>query len=106
MSIGAITKPASVGAVPKSPTFTDLISFAGDDAYPTGGTVDFQDTFRAAVGDNREVMGVIAQDCGANDVVYDKANDTLVVRVRATGAEVANATDLSGTTFNVLVLSR
>lgn len=85
--------------------FADVVSFAGDDAYPTGGTVDFDAYLQALVGDSRNVMGVIAvADSGDNIPMYVGGN--LMVKLRSTGAEVANTTDLSGVTFTLLVLSK
>ena len=110
MAIGAITAGDQDGAKPSAPLFVDVLSFNGDDAYPTGGTTGFQAAVQAIVGDQREILAVIGQDCGGYDPVYIPATDAL--KVYESGAdgsandEVANAADLSGTTFNVVVLSR
>jgi hypothetical protein len=105
--IGTITtSTAGGGGMPSAPVFMDRISFPGDGNYTTGGTVAFEASFRAKIGENRTIIDVIAGDCGNNKAVYDRTNDKLKVLVGSTGAEVANATDLSGTTFNVLVISK
>ena len=103
MSLGTITIPG--GADAQGPIFHDRISFVGDDAYPTGGTVGFNALLQAVTKDQREVLAVIGND-GTNAYEYDFANDTLIARVMATGAEVADTTDLSGATANLLVISK
>lgn len=110
MSLGTMTKSAGTGQSPGAPTYHDLIAFAGDDAYATGGTAGFQDLVQALTNDGREVLAVVGQDCGGYVVAYDKANDKLKVYEAAADGnpldEAANAADLSLTTFNVLVLSK
>lgn len=105
MSLGAATAGAKSGEKPGTPTFFDVLQFAGDDSYPTGGTTDFEAYARSALGRDVDVIAVLAQDCGAFTPVYDPANDTLKV-LTAAGAEVTNGTNLSGTTMNVLVVSK
>ena len=101
MTLGTITAPGNA-----TPIFLDKVSFAGDDAYPTGGTAAFQTTFRAKVKAAREILAIVPQDCGVYVPSYDKTNDKLKVRAVSNGAEVSNGTDLSGTTFDLLVISR
>ena len=110
MAIGTITVNKSVGA--STPRFEDLLSFPGDGAYPTGGTADFEGSVRAKLGDNREVVAVVGQDCGGYVPVYDKATDKLKVYYAnndggADGPliEVPNNTNLAAVTFVVLVHS-
>jgi len=111
MALGTITvtKKTQVG---DGPVRFDLLSFAGDGAYPSGGSTGFQALVRAALGvGNVEVLAVIAQDCGGYQPIYDKAADKLKVYYgdnnnASDGPLVENATaNLSGTTFKVLVLS-
>ena len=91
--------------------YFDLISFPGDTAYPTGGTADFEAFVQEALGHNATVLAVIPAHSltGATPAVYhvryDAANDKLLV-LDAALAEVADTTDLSGTTFQVLVVSQ
>jgi len=110
MALGTFTKAAGVGEGPSQPTFLDVISFLGDSSYPTGGTTGFEALVRALVGDSREILAVWPQDCGGFTPTYVASTDAF--KVFRTGAvntameEVPNATDLSSTTFNVLVLSK
>lgn len=109
MSIGTpTTTPAE--STTGDRVYYDAISFAGDDAYVTGGTPDFDSVVQAALGDGRNVIGVISGDCGDHEVKYvpdaGATEGKLMVFLRSTGAEVANAADLSGTTFNVTVISK
>ncbi len=90
----------------------DLISGLGPTVYPAGGIAAFQAAVRAllAVGDI-EIIAVIGQECGGYHPVYDKANDKLKIWYSnsdaADGPMIENATaDLSGVTFNLLVISK
>ena len=114
MSIGAITIKAS-RRLDGGMDYT--ASFAGDNAYPAGGTLAFTDALRAAIkaaaaaASDKNVRGpeavtildVQAQDCGAYSVGYVQATGALKVTDTTTGAEAAPAADLSGTTFNVAI---
>lgn len=112
MAIGTITSVANAGYVPSQPLCVDLLSFAGDASYPTGGTASFQTSVRNKLGKTVTVLAVLGQDCGGYTPYYDKTNDKLIVYYNNNDAvadgpaiEVPNATNLSGVTFNVLVLS-
>lgn len=109
MPIGPITTGDQAGAK-QAPVFADVISFLGDDAYPAGGSLAFQTALRTAVGDQREILAVVGQDCGGYVVAYLPGTDALKVYEQtnvATSPLIETVTaDLSGTTFNVLVLSR
>ena len=87
-----------------------LISFLGDGAYASGGTAAFQTSVRAALGANVEVLAVVGQDCDGYIPTYDKAADKLKVWEQtdtATAPLIETATaDLSGSTFNILVISK
>jgi hypothetical protein len=80
------------------------MSFPGDGAYATGGTVGFGVSVKAKIGKSCEILQVIGGDCGVYLAQYDKTNDKLKVRKIADGAEPTASTDLSATTFNVTVL--
>lgn len=103
------TQSNEAGAMPSAPTFSDVISFAGDGAYPTGGTLGFGAAVSAATKSTRKILAVIAQDCGGYLVSYNQATDALKVwkgNGTNAGQEVANAANLSAVTFNVLVISK
>lgn len=106
MAIGTITRGDGTGEKPSTPSFFDPLSFLGDDSYTTGGTLAFEASYRAAMLGNRQVIAVISGDCGLHVAVYDAATDALKVYLRSTGAEVANAVDLSSVTFNLVVISK
>lgn len=89
---------------PPSPVFFNLVNFHGDNAYPTNGTPGFRALIQALFGDGRTVLAVVPQDCGGYTAAYDSVADKLKVWA-ANNTEVANATDLSGVTFNLLVIS-
>lgn len=106
MSLGAITPGVEVGRS-GGPVILVNLSFDGDDSYPTGGTAGLEQLVRDALGgENVELLAVVAQDCGLFLPSYDKANDTLLVRNLTDGTEVADTTDLSTTTFNVLAIAK
>lgn len=83
------------------------LSFPGDGAYPTGGTAAFQAYVRALLPEQREVTVLAVLPGGLNGgytPIYDAANDKLLMVVAATGVEVADTTNLSGTTMLLKVL--
>lgn len=112
MAIGAITVLEKSHA--GGPLRADLISFAADGSYPTGGTAAFEASVRAALDVGAvDVLGVCPQDCGGYQVVYDRANDKLKVyqgdndnASDAPGVQVPNTTNLAAVTFVLLVLSK
>lgn len=105
MALGTATVGDEAGKAPGSPTFIISLSFAGDGAYTTGGTASFQAYVRAAVsGRAVTVLGVIPQDCGIYRPMFIPSTGRLMVRTMVDGTQVANAADLSGTTFNLLVV--
>ena len=113
MALGTITRGDKSGEKPGAPTFVDVLSFPGDDSYPTGGTLGFEASVRAALGQNVTVLGVIGADCGGFVVAYDPAADSLKVYQGDNDnasdgplVEVPNSTNLSVTTFNLMVLCK
>jgi hypothetical protein len=111
MAIGAITV-VSKSQVP-GPLNVDQIAFAGDGAYPSAGTPGFLALVRAALGKgNITILNVVAQECGGYQIVYDGVADKLKVLYidnnnAADGPMIENATaNLSGVTFNLLILSK
>ena len=94
-----------------------LLSFAGDGAYPAGGTPNFNSLLRAAikaahaaasdanVRGNEDVscMYIVPQRAGALVPSYDYDNDKLYVYDNGTDAENATA-NISGTTFECVAV--
>lgn len=79
-----------------------VISFDGDDAYPTGGSAAFQTAVRALLDRNIVILGIMDySDNGSYLCRYDRSSDKLKVYAMGSGSEVANATDLSGTNFKL-----
>lgn len=106
------TVPAGTGlpgAASSEPQFMDLIRFDGDDNYPAGGSPSFEAFYQALVEANRTVVAVLGQDCGGYQVTYNRDDDKLKVWEQtdvATSPLIETATsNLSGTKFNVLVIS-
>ena len=112
MALGSITAGAASGnlkGAPSAPIFADKFSFAGDGNYPTGGTTGLDALLTAAAKKTLTIVSIIADDCGGYIPVYLPANGgTLKVYEAAADGnpldEVANTTNLSGTTFNLTVL--
>jgi hypothetical protein len=105
MALGAATVVAQPKKSFSAPLDLIRLSFAGDGAYPTGGTTGFNAYVQAVVGRAVQVAAVIKDGaCGVYSPIYDAVNDKLYVE-DAAGAEVAAQTDLSGTTFRLLVLA-
>lgn len=106
MALGTITKVAEIGRS-GGPVSLALISFAGDGAYPTGGTAAFAAAVAAKLpATGMEILAVVQQNNSDHLCRYDKTNDKLVVQLVSTGAEVANTTNLSGVTFELLVIGK
>ena len=105
--IGTITIGHQGGQKPSAPLPVLPLAFAGDGAYPAGGTAGFQAALRTKLGGSAvEILAVVDGGCGLYVPLYDKAADKLMAFVRTTGVEVAPAVDLSGTTFNVVAICR
>lgn len=86
------------------------LTFAGDGAYPGGGTASFESFVRTAVGEAVDVLWVQrAGACGGYTPVYDKANDKLYLEYYdydavADGVGIENAVaDVSGVTMSIIV---
>jgi hypothetical protein len=112
LTAGTIAKGSGFSPGDPQPpaTFHDVVNFAGDGAYPTGGSVGLLAKMQALYGDTRKPFAVVPLDCGGYVPAYIEATDKLKVYKSAGSAialaEVANNADLSATTFNLLVLSR
>lgn len=80
--------------------FMGGVSEAGPASYATGGIALDLET---AIPHSAQPAAVLVDtDSTTYGARYDLANKKIVALVRATGAEVANATDLSAVTFSVV----
>lgn len=109
MALGTATVVKKSAA--QGPLRADIISFAGDGAYPGGGTAAFQDYVRAALDvGNVEVLGVVQVDGSGYVLRYNKGTDKLMVFEGNYDAsdgplQESSTANLSGQTFKVLVIS-
>ena len=104
MALGTGTVVRNDIQAASAPIFIKEISFAGDGAYPTGGTANFQAYVRALLKADVQVVAVLP--CALNGVynaTYVSATDKLLISVAA-NTEVTATTDLSGTTFKLKVV--
>ncbi len=109
MSLGTLTSVLEAGKSPSDPTMMIAATLVGDGAYPTGGSATFSDTVSAALPRTVTVISVYGYGVAGGVgywLVYDAANDKLLVINAASGLEVANATDLSGVTFKATIWAK
>lgn len=107
MALGTPTRVKQVGEK-RGPIFHDLITFAGDGAYPSGGTAAFQAFFRNLSGRQGAVIVAVfdqSQPDTLSRLEYDHTNDKLFARVRTTGVESA-VSNQSAVTYRLLVISQ
>jgi hypothetical protein len=107
MALGTPTRAQTAGAK-REAIFHDLITFAGDGAYPAGGTAGFLAWFRAMSGRaGATILAVIdqSQPDTLSVLSYDHTNDKLFARVRTTGVESAVGNQ-SAVTYRLLVISK
>ncbi len=92
------------------PVIETQLPFLGDDSYLTGGTAGFKALVAAALSiqtaADLEILGVSQQNLSDHILRYDQAGDLLTAQLISTGAEVGNGVNLSGITFEVVVLAR
>ena len=105
MALGALTIVERIDS--QGPRRISRCTLVGDGAYPTGGSTGLLAALRTALksaGEN--IISVKAEGNNGDRLLeYDHANEKLIVRVISTAAEVANAVDLSGVTFGLVVES-
>lgn len=107
MSLSAITKITTSEQGSTGPLFAQPVTMAGDAAYATGGSAGFQTAVRTLFGDQRTIVCVTPVDCGGYTPAFDVSTGKLKVyrngAINTPMAEVPNATDLSGSTFKMMV---
>ncbi len=120
MSLGAITFSNITGEKPSAPLFAVDVAFAGDGAYPAGGTPDFQELVRDAIETamaaktdanvrgrtNVSIVCVAGYDAGQYVPYYDAANDKLFVRDGGSATWAEASGNLSTTTFKLTLLCK
>jgi hypothetical protein len=109
MALGTITVVKRSGDAASAPLRIDSIQFAGDSTYPAGGSTGLETLLAAKLGITPEIVAVIPGHCGQYIPTWDITNKKLFVRdgadMKTPWGEVAPG-DLSGTTFNVAVVSK
>jgi hypothetical protein len=110
MAWGTLAKTGQQGEAPMRPSFVQRLTLVGDDDYATGGTSIKADLeAKAALARPVKLVDVWGPGLDSSDDIthlarYDADADLLVVHVLATGAEAANAADLSGVTFHLTAM--
>jgi hypothetical protein len=107
MALGTSTLSNEQGHTTMRPNGMLRLSFAGDDSYPTGGTLAFGATYLLAeTSKPLTVTDVRGYGTDGTDIThfvrYDIATDALLVYLM-TGVQVGAAVDLSTTTFDIVV---
>jgi len=107
MALGTITVAVQGGDKPSTPMYNQILNFAGDADYPTGGTPGFEALVRAKTGKaSIDIVGATDLTCDAtHKLEYCRATDKLMAFVRATGVEAAAHVDMHGVTFTLNVVS-
>lgn len=110
MALGTITSLEDAGLDASSPIAAFRVTVVGDDAYTTGGTVDFSDAIGAVVGHTVTLLDAHGLGLTAGAVThlaqYDAANDTLLVFQLSDGTQATAAADLSGVTFSLTCMAK
>lgn len=107
MALGA----ATVTNQPKAKTLqVRSISFAGDGAYPGGGTAAFQAYCRTALGEDIDLLAVLPKGpCGGYVPLYDAANDKLLMFESDNGGadgplQESTTANMSGVTMSLWLI--
>lgn len=112
MALGTVTSVLAAGVMPSAPVFHDVISFALDSSYPTGGETGLQAKVKVALGRDVTILALIPQDCGGYFVCWDPTNSKVKVYYSNSDAadgpliEVPDTTDLSTVTVKALLISQ
>jgi len=113
MALGTITVTPKVKT---GPIHVDHLSFAGDGAYPAGGTVDFEGLFVAALkaadkgSPGRKILSISQVDASGYVLRYDFANDKLMVFESDNGGadgplQESTTANMAAITHKVIVFS-
>lgn len=99
MALGTITSKRDTDNRVHNYKFT----IVGDGSYPTGGTASINAALSLKLGKSVKLISLSGIGTGYH-LSYDYTADKLKAWVSSTGAEVANAVDLSGVTFDCLAI--
>jgi hypothetical protein len=110
MALGTVVPNTAKSTKGAEPVYHDYLVIPGDATYTAGGTTGFDAVVAAALGDDREVIGVMGQDCEGYILGYLPAGGGTLSMYEA-GAdaaaldEVANG-NYSAVSLNMLVISK
>lgn len=104
MALGTLTIVESAAAA-GGPVFVYRCTLVGDSSYPTGGTTGLLAKLRTAASKpSLNILSVQGEgDNGDRHLEYVHSSEKLFVRVMSTGADTANATNESGTTYGLTI---
>lgn len=105
MAIGIITIENRVMST-GGPIVLEIVSFAGDAAYPTGGMVGLEAALEAAANAGRKVLWVDGWSSANHKVQWVPSTGALKAHVAADLTEVPNATNLSAASFRCAIWSK
>lgn len=104
----SVTVVSEQGETTMRPSFIHRFTIPGDAAYATGGSL-FEATMLEVAGQDVTVNSVSGYGFTAGAIThlpyYNATTGRLLVYVLATGAQAANAADLSAVTFDLTVIS-
>jgi hypothetical protein len=101
-----------VKSLKSADAFMDVVSFPGEASYPTGGS-EIDVLFNALMNQGRDILAIVPQRGNGYSLEYDEATSKLLMfhgdnnnAAAGPAIEVPNATNLAGSTFKVLVISK
>lgn len=112
MALGAVALVTSNIKNAGEAVFVEEITVVGDGSYPTGGSAGLPALVKTALGGRDVAILQVnrAGACGGFTPVWVPSTQKLMVRrtaaINAADEEVPNATNLSGTTFQLQVLCK
>ncbi len=107
MALGTLTGVNAAAA--QGPIFFDTVTLVGEASYAAGGSTGLQAKLQTLRGDGRVIVFVYVADGSGNVVSYNSTTEKLIVYQQDGGgalAEPADATNLSSTTFKLVIVSK
>jgi hypothetical protein len=101
------TLGAQTSGVATRVVFMDQVTIVGDSSYATGGYA-MDSFFESLVEQARTIKNVLGHGTNGStkvDVRWDATTAKMLVVSTTTGAQISNATDLSGYTFYLTIFS-